>query len=122
MLWLRLLMPIGMLASVATATPYPYSRTYTNGTMPEKELPQNIADNFISWLLDCIQNHQVADASGELSKAFLNVNPDSVQSTEDLEKFVASRQVPPDELPGTIWDKVGDPANISDAAEAQALF
>jgi peroxidase len=101
------------------ATPWPYTRKFTNASTPDDEHDELMPNLFVEWLKGAI----VHDPTGQVARSFLNEKiPDHVQTFKDLEDYVAHRHVHPDKLPTVIWDSVPDNVTLPPDVEAETLF
>lgn len=106
--------PLGALGAA-----WPYTRTFTNSTVPADEHNESIPNLFIAWL-----NSTVArDPDSELAHSFVNRTiPAHVQSFQELEKYLVHHHVEPHTLPDVIWDAIPDNQTLTHTEEVAALF
>jgi hypothetical protein len=103
----------------AFATPWPYTRRFTNASLPDDEHDDEMPNMFIDWLKQAV----VQDGTGEVSRAFANETiPDDVRSFSELGKYVAYRHTAPSNLPQVVWDALPDNVTLPPAEEAATLF
>jgi peroxidase len=100
------------------ATPWPYTRAFTNGTVPPDEHDDHIPNQFLTWL------KSAHDASGQLANAFVNNSiPQHVRSFVELESyFLHYHATHPREMPKVAWDTLPPPDQLSSQELASALF
>lgn len=105
----------------ALGDPWPYTRRFTNASLPADEHNDEMPNLFIDWLRGSISH----DTSGELAKVFVDGTiPPNVQSFDDLERYVVHYNLTDNttQLPPVVWDAIPSTVNLSIAEEAAALF
>ena len=103
----------------ALATPWPYTRRFTNSTLPDDEHDELMPNMFVDWLKATVAH----DATGEVARAFANETiPDDVKSFSQLGKYIAHRHTDSSNLPQVIWDALPPNTTLPPAEEASTLF
>jgi peroxidase len=98
---------------------WPYTRTFTNSTVPADEHNESIPNLFIKWLNSTL----TLDPTSEIAHAFVNRTiPADVQSFHDLEKYLVHHHVEPHQLPDVVWDAIPPNKTLTHAEEVAALF
>jgi peroxidase len=117
----KMLQVLGLLIIpwVVLATPWPYTRTFTNTTVPADEHDEHMPNMFIDWLRGALAH----DPTGEVARVFVNETiPTNIQSFDDLGKYIAHKHVEPHALPKVVWDAMPSGEAIPHAQQVAALF
>ena len=118
--------------------PWPYTRRFTNASLPADEHDDEMPNMFIDWLRYLVFDSKMSllcslstrgsiahDTSGELANVFVNGTiPQYVTTFQELEHHVLHYNLTDNttRLPPVVWDSIPSTDNISVAQEAAALF